>query len=160
MQKLAIILGRVFLSLLFIISSIYKMFDWKGMEKAFVRALCDWHSHSAGAQKLQECFSEMLPWIPAILILAVTFEFLGGLSILFNFWPRLGAFVLLVFLLPTTVIFHQFWFLDGANRDLQFVLFLKNLAIMGGLLYVIAFGGSSSSKKRIDSMDLPEIDKD
>lgn len=160
MQKITVFLGRVFISLLFIISAIYKMFDWKGMEKAFVRALCDWHSHSTGSQALQECFTEMLPWIPAILIVAVTLELLGGLSILFNFWPRFGALVLLIFLIPTTIIFHQFWFLEGVKRDLQFVLFLKNLAIIGALLYVIAFGGAPASKNKVGSMDLPEIDKD
>jgi putative oxidoreductase len=160
MQKIAVFIGRSCIGLLFIVSAVYKFFDWKGMEKAFIKSLCDWHGYSAGAESLQDCFSDILPWVPAILIVAVTCELLGGLSVLVNLWPRAGATVLLLFLIPTTIIFHQFWFLEGVRRELQLVLFLKNVAIMGGLFYVLAFGGKGPSKKRAEAMNLPEIDKE
>ena len=53
---------------------------------------------------------------------------------------RVGALGLLVFLIPTTVIFHDFWNLAGPERAMQMVNFLKNLAIMGGLTLLIADG--------------------
>lgn len=158
MQKLAIIIGRCFLSILFIVSAIYKILDWKEMQKALIKALCEWQNYTKATLNLQECFADIWPWLPAVLIVSVTVELLGGLSIFFNIWARLGAFLLLVFLAISTVIFDHFWFVEGAKQDLMLIMFMKNVAIMGGLFYVIAFGGSSGKKKKVDSMDLPEID--
>ena len=43
-------------------------------------------------------------------------------------------------LMPTTLLFHNFWALDGAEAKTQMVNFMKNLAILGGLAMVFAFG--------------------
>ena len=57
-------------------------------------------------------------------------------------WTRFGAIFLLVFLAAATWYFHDFWkFADPGQRQLQTIQFMKNLAIGGGLLSLVAFGG-------------------
>ncbi len=70
------------------------------------------------------------------LVFAVTFLLLGGLSILLGFRARLGAVLLVAFLIPVTLIFHDFW-IDKT----QMINFMKNTAIMGGVLMVLAYDG-------------------
>lgn len=70
-----------------------------------------------------------------ILILAIIFELGGSFFVLFGYRTKLGALMLIIFTVIVTSIFH----LDFANQ-LQFTLFLKNLAIIGGLVYVMAEG--------------------
>lgn len=84
--------------------------------------------------------SKGLTMIPLFLFGAATIEILGGLSLVFGYKTRLGAAVLLLFLIPTTLIFHDFWNVGGADRAAQQIEFLKNLAIFGGLLYVLSVG--------------------
>jgi putative oxidoreductase len=53
---------------------------------------------------------------------------------------RLGTLALIVFLIPATVIFHDFWSVEGPEQQLQMAHFMKNLAILGGLLVVVGLG--------------------
>lgn len=78
-----------------------------------------------------------------ILVIAILFELCGGLSLLLGYFPRLGALVLVLFLIPTTIVFHRDFAAPG-----QAVLFAKNLAIMGGLLAILAAGGGEFSLRR------------
>ena len=67
---------------------------------------------------------------------------LGGLSLILGAWTRIGAFFLLVFIVAATYYFHDFWkFADPTQQQLQTIQFMKNMAIGGGLLSLIAFGG-------------------
>jgi putative oxidoreductase len=67
-------------------------------------------------------------------------ELAGGLSLLFGFLTRIGAMGLIVFLAITTLFFHNFWAMTGAEAKTQMVQFMKNLAIMGGLFMIVAMG--------------------
>jgi putative oxidoreductase len=67
-------------------------------------------------------------------------ELAGGLSLLFGFLTRIGAMGLIVFLAITTLFFHNFWAMTGAEAKTQMVQFMKNLAIMGGLFTIVAMG--------------------
>ncbi len=69
------------------------------------------------------------------LMCAIVIEILGGLSVLLGYKARLGAMILVVFLIPTTLIFHH-----NLSDQIQSIMFLKNLAILGGLLMVIQNG--------------------
>lgn len=73
-----------------------------------------------------------MPMVGALCVLSILMEILGGLSLVLGFYARWGAVALLIFMVPTTVIFHM-------SPD-QRIQVLKNLAIMGGLLQVAAFG--------------------
>ncbi len=73
-------------------------------------------------------------------------SFLGGLSVLAGYRARLGAWALVVFLVPVTLAMHNFWAVaDPAMHQLQFVLFLKNLSILGGALVITQLGAGPLS---------------
>jgi putative oxidoreductase len=89
--------------------------------------------------------SKGLPAADLGIWVAAAIEVFGGLAILLGFQTRIAAWVLFLYLIPTTLIFHNFWALQGMERmDNQIHLF-KNVAIMGGLLFVATFGAGAYS---------------
>jgi putative oxidoreductase len=85
-----------------------------------------------------------------LLAMAVVVELLGGLALLVGFRVRVVAIVLFLYLIPTTLIFHNFWAYEGAMRQDQMIHFLKNLTILGGLLEAsVAGAGAWSADERI-----------
>ena len=73
---------------------------------------------------------------------AIGLLIIGGLAVVLGAWTRFGAIFLLVFLAAATFYFHDFWtFADPSIRRDQAIQFMKNLAIAGGLLSLVAFGG-------------------
>lgn len=95
---------------------------------------------------VQYMASKGFTMIPFFLISAAVIELLGGLSLILGYKSRLGALILLLFLIPTTIIFHDFWTLEGAAQFPEQVNFMKNLAIFGGLLYVMVYGTGCCNK--------------
>ena len=89
--------------------------------------------------------SKNIPMVSLLLYVAALVELIGGLSILLGYKTRWGAFLLLGFLVVVTGIFHDFWNLTGELQKLQMIMFMKNLAIAGGLLYVIGCGAGGCS---------------
>ena len=73
-----------------------------------------------------------IPMVFLLCLCAIAIEVLGGLSLVLGYNTRWGAVTLLLFMVPTTLVFH-------ASPE-QRIQFLKNLAIMGGLLQIAAFG--------------------
>ena len=74
--------------------------------------------------------------VPASGILAL----IGGLSILLGYKVRWGAIALVAFLAPVTVMMHNFWAVtDPMMQQMQMVLFMKNLAMLGGALLISEF---------------------
>ena len=76
--------------------------------------------------------------------------FLGGLSILIGFKAKYGAWLLVIFLLPSTFMFHQFWNVDDlVEMGIQKAMFMKNLSMLGAALIISYFGsGPMSVEKR------------
>ncbi len=91
---------------------------------------------------------------------------LGGLSVLTGYRAKLGAFLLLMYWIPVTFMVHDFWNVpadcvfqfnctdigltgEDLYRRLQGFLFMKNLAIIGGLLILLVNGSGEISVKRI-----------
>ena len=61
--------------------------------------------------------------------------------VLLGWHLRLGSLLLMLFLLPATLIFHRFWVMEPSHEQItQMHMFMKNLAIFGGLLYIFVFG--------------------
>lgn len=81
-----------------------------------------------------------MPLTALFLVGAIVFEVGGGLALLLGWNVRYAAFALVLFLVPATLIFHT----DFADQS-QMIHFLKNLAIMGGLLALAAAGSGSMS---------------
>jgi len=77
---------------------------------------------------------------PFFMYAAAIIEILAALSLILGYKTRWSAFILFLFLIPTTIIFHNFWALQAPEKEIQMLFFLKNIAIMGGLLYVSACG--------------------
>jgi len=93
--------------------------------------------------------------VPAVLLAAATaLEILGAISILSGWKARWGAVALIAFLVPVTLVFHDFWAYQGAEAQLQTVQFLKNVSIGGGLLAIFAAGpGALSVDARLSRLD-------
>jgi putative oxidoreductase len=82
--------------------------------------------------------SKNLP-MPAIsVILAAVIELGGALSVIIGYHLAITSLLLFVYLIPTSLIFHNFWAASETEKQNQFINFMKNLAIMGGLLLLAA----------------------
>lgn len=124
-QRMLSPIGRFCLSLIFLLSALGKLTDWQG---------------TAGYMA-----SKGMPLVPFFLVGAIVLELAGGLSVLLGFKTRWGVALLVIFLIPATLIFHNFWTFEGQERQLQMIMFLKNLAILGGLLLLGSLGPGSCS---------------
>lgn len=68
---------------------------------------------------------------------------LGGLSVLLGFLPVLGLLLLILFLVPTSVLMHNFWTIqDPQQRAAEQINFLKNIALTGAAL-ALMYGAAS-----------------
>jgi putative oxidoreductase len=64
----------------------------------------------------------------------------GGLSILLGYEPRVGAILLVLFLIPTAVLMHNFWTVqDPMHKQVEMAMFMKNVSIAGGALVIYYF---------------------
>ena len=124
----AMFLGRVFLALLFVVSGIGKITGYAGTAALMA--------------------SKGLPMVEILLPLTIAVELGGGLMLAMGWKTRWAAAALFLFLIPTTLIFHQFWGIDPKLMQMQKVNFLKNVAIMGGMLMVLAIGAGGWSVDR------------
>lgn len=117
-------IGSALLGALFLISGIGKIFGFAGV--------AGWMA-SAG-----------LPFASLLLALTIAIEVTGGLLLIIGWQSRWAALALAAFLVPVTAIFHGFWSADDAHFQEQLTAFLKNAAILGGMLLVFDRAGKSS----------------
>ena len=76
---------------------------------------------------------------------AIAVELVGGILLVIGWQARWAATAIFLFLIPTTLIFHPFWAAEVARKGMEQIQFMKNLSIMGGLLYVMAYGAGPFS---------------
>jgi putative oxidoreductase len=114
------LLARILLSQIFLISGIQKVLDPAGPEA--------------------QMSSRGMFWIPLFLWAAVAVELGGGLSLLLGWKARWGALLLVLFLIPVTLTFHNFWTYPPEEQKVQMLFLVHNLALMGGLLLVTCRG--------------------
>lgn len=120
----AAVAGRILIAVLFLMS---------GLAKLAAPGATQDHIAAAG--------------LPAPLLgyaIALGFEILGSLLLIIGFGTRYMAAGMTLFTLATALAFHN----NFADKN-QMIHFMKNIAIMGGLLQIMAFGGGSFS---IDSL--------
>ena len=84
-----------------------------------------------------------LPQVAAAAAAAV--ELVSSILLIVGWQARWAATALLLFTIPATLIFHNFWAVDAAQVQNQTIHFMKNLSMMGGMLYVMAFGAGPLS---------------
>ena len=104
--------GRIFLAMIFLASAFGKITNFDGTTRYM----------AAGGMAGTTFFC----------VAAITVEILGGVALVLGFYAKAGAAGLLLYMVPVTLIFH----LEPEQR----IQLLKNIAIMGGLLQVLAFG--------------------
>jgi len=120
-QATLLLIGRILLALLFVWFGYLKLMNWGGSVQYFTK----WG----------------FAWAPTLgAALAVIFELGGGLLLLIGWKTRWVAAALFVYVLVATLIVHTYWTYDAAQRFAQMANFYKNLAIMGGMLCLIAVG--------------------
>ena len=97
--------------------------------------------------------SEGVPAPQVMLAGAIVFLIAGSASVMLGFQARIGAGLLLVFLILATYYFHDFWTLEGQDREMQMIQFLKNLSLMGTMVFLIANGPGAWSldQRRVNS---------
>ncbi len=80
--------------------------------------------------------------VPLSGIIALT----GGLSVLLGYQTRLGAWLLVIFLVPVTLMMHNFWAVsDPGASQIEKAMFLKNVTMLGGALLISYFGAGPLS---------------
>ncbi len=119
------LVARVLLAQLFIVSGIGKIGKFGGVAA---------YMASMG-----------LPMAQVLLVLTIALELGGGILLVVGWQARWVATALFGFTFITAVIFHPFWSADAASFPNQLNNFLKNLSIMGGMLYVMAYGAGPLS---------------
>lgn len=112
--------GRALLSLIFIAIGVAKLYGFSGFS--------------------QYMEAKHLAAVPVLLTLSIAVELAGGLAVFIGWRARSSALLLLLYLVPVTAVFHDFWAQQGMAAQVELVNFLKNVAIMGGLLLIAAFG--------------------
>ncbi len=81
-----------------------------------------------------------LPIANVLLIFTIAFQLLGGVSLLFGYKVKVGSTLLILFLIPATLVFHN----PISDPD-ELNSFLKNLGLIGGLLMIIYAGAGAPS---------------
>ena len=95
-------------------------------------------SHILGYSGTVEMMAEQgLPIPDVLLIFTIVFQILGGLSLLLGYKVTIGSILLILFLIPATIVFH--------NPASDINGFLKNIGLIGGLLMVIYAGAGALS---------------
>jgi putative oxidoreductase len=119
-RDFAALVARILLSVMFIYSGFGKITGFEG---------------TAGY-----IASKGLPVPQLLAIGAVAVELGAGVLLLVGYKTRWAALAIFLFLIPTTLIFHNFWVSPQDQYQMQQINFLKNVTIMGGMLMVWAFG--------------------
>lgn len=132
-----VIIGRILLSLVFILLALSIVVNWEVTLQGLNAMLNYWNVMTSKPGHQNAFFLSLLSVAPFLLALAVVLQFIGGFLIFFGIQVRFGALLLLIFLVPVTIIYHHFWFLTGMEFGQQFMEFFKNLALMGVMLWII-----------------------
>jgi putative oxidoreductase len=120
------VLGRVLLCAIFLLSAVGNKIP-----------------HFSDVAKLMESVGVPAPQF--MLAGAVVFLLVGSLSVVVGYKARIGAVLLLTFLVLASYYFHPFWKLEGQEQQQQMIQFLKNLSIMGAMLFLVANGSGPMS---------------
>ena len=125
LQNPLTLVGRLLLALLFLPAGIGKITGFAGTVGYIT---------SAG-----------LPMPTVGAVIALTVEIVGSLALISGFGTRIAALVLAVFTLVASVFFHNYWAVPADQQFVQQLLFFKNIAVVGGLLVLAAWGAGAWS---------------
>jgi putative oxidoreductase len=93
------------------------------------------------SQTIAYAASQGVPLASIAVPIAGVLSLAGGLSVLLGYRAKIGAWLLIAFLAAVTPMMHNFWTVtDPMMHQMQLIMFLKNLSMMGGALLVTQFG--------------------
>lgn len=102
-------------------------------------------SHFSG-QTIAYAASQGVPLASFAVPLSGLIALAGGLSILLGYHSRIGAWLIVLFLVPVTLMMHKFWGIsDPIVAQTQMAMFMKNVALIGGALLISHFGSGPFS---------------
>ncbi len=124
-QSMMLLLGRILLGVLFLVAGIRQLMFYDGSVGYFGRV--------------------GFPVPAATAWLSIVIHVAGGVFLIIGWKTKWTSWLLLAMVVIATAMAHRFWQFDAAQYANQLNHFLKNLAIIGGLLYVISFGAGAKS---------------
>ncbi len=130
MRDITDLIGRIFLATIFIFEAVDSTLYFEKTKQAMTVNGLNWNQ-------------EMLLYGAIFLLI------LGGLMVLFGYRSTLGAILLLMYWVPVTFIVHDFWNYPKEELREQSILFMKNIAIIGGLLMLAGKGSGRYSIKKL-----------
>lgn len=114
-------LGRLVLAWFFLSEAWWRIRDWEGTVTLMHM------KHIENAEPL--------------LALTVVLMALGGISLLLGYYARTGALILFALTIVMSVMIHDYWKIANVvDRDADYDLFIRNMAIAGGLLFLVGMG--------------------
>ena len=114
------LVGRILLGSIFVLSGFQKLMGFSGLVTSIA--------------------GKGLPLPEVLAVVTIAIELGAGLLLLVGWKARWAALLLFLFTIPITLVFHNFWAMAGAEAAMNQIQFLKNVAIMGGMLLAAAFG--------------------
>lgn len=118
-QKAVVVLGRLFFASMFLMGGL----------------------HHFSKQTIGYAASQGVPLASIGVPLSGLLAIIGGLSVLLGYRAKIGGWLIAVFLVPVTVMMHNFWAVsDPMMAQIQTVMFMKNVAMLGGALLISQFG--------------------
>jgi putative oxidoreductase len=123
-QGAGVVLGRFFFALIFLLAG----------------------ANHFNKQTIGYAASQGVPLASIAVPLSGVLAIAGALSILLGYRAKLGAWLIVLFLIPVTLMMHKFWTVtDPMMAQMQMILFMKNVSMLGGALLISHFGAGSFS---------------
>src|ERR1700756_4363917 len=123
-QGVLVLMGRFFFALIFLMSG----------------------ANHFSKQTIGYAASQGVPLASIAVPLSGLLAIIGGLSILLGYRAKIGAWLIALFLIPVTLMMHKFWAVsDPMMAQMQMIMFMKNVAMLGGALLISQFGAGPLS---------------
>ena len=118
--------GRILISLIFLMSGFGKVFQFDG--------------------QVAYAASQGVPLASLAIIISIIAELAAATMIIIGYRARLGALILLVWMIPVSIMLHAFWNIeDPMAQQMHMIMFMKNLAMAGGFLALANAGAGAIS---------------
>jgi putative oxidoreductase len=125
LRRFGPLLGRILLSIMFVMSGFKKITGFAGTVGYIA--------------------SKGLPMAEVMAVAAIVVELGGGLMLLLGWKARWAAAAMAGFTALAAILFHNFWALPADQAANQMIHFMKNITIVGGLVYVVVYGSGPLS---------------
>ena len=123
-MKILLLLGRILFSLIFLMAIM---------------------GHFS-SQSIAYAASQGVPMASLLVPLSGIMSLVGALSIILGYKAKMGAWLIILFLIPVTFMMHKFWAIaDASMMQMQMAFFMKNLSMLGGALIITHFGSGPLS---------------